>query len=348
MSRIASRPMSRIASRTATAPGKVMLAGEYAVLDGAEAVLAAVDRRVRAHADAPERPAAPLSPFLAAVADEIAEHAGASSPAAAAARRLKVDSSALKATGGIKLGLGSSAAVCAAAAACALGEAEDAPAAALIHRIAHRAHGRAQAMRGARGSGADVAACVHGGLLAVRRPALAGAGMNAGDAAHEPMQVRPLGGADKVALVFVWTGSAADTPSLIQQVKALARRDPAGYERALADIAAAAQQLIAALRPSAPASAVVAAVDAGARAAAALGDAAGVALETATHRAIAALARAHGGAAKPTGAGAGDLAVAAFAHAAAAQAFSTEARSHGLEPLDLAISAQGAHIEPGQ
>ena len=53
----------------ASAPGKLHLAGEYAVLDGAEAVVAAIDRRVIARADGA---ASEPSPFLAAVADALA------------------------------------------------------------------------------------------------------------------------------------------------------------------------------------------------------------------------------------------------------------------------------------
>ena len=42
---------------TATAPGKVVICGEYAVLDGATAIAAAVDRRAVVRAiDAPEPP----------------------------------------------------------------------------------------------------------------------------------------------------------------------------------------------------------------------------------------------------------------------------------------------------
>src|SRR5262249_60628005 len=92
-----------------------------------------------------------LSPFLEALAVE-----------APAVRRVKVDSSAL-ALGGHKLGLGSSAAAVVAAAAAAIRSTD-------VHALAHRAHARAQGARGARGSGADIAASVHRGVLRVARP----------------------------------------------------------------------------------------------------------------------------------------------------------------------------------
>ncbi|HWN69456.1 MAG TPA: hypothetical protein VNM90_17565, partial [Haliangium sp.] len=159
---------------TASAPGKVLLAGEYAVLAGAEAVVMAINRRAVARVVAPgtnEARGAAGSPFLQALAQAVAAHAGADSPAARAATMLAVDSSALRDVGGIKLGLGSSAAATVAACACALahGQAGDVrPAAAEVHRLAHVAHGAAQSAQGARGSGADIAASVYGGILGVR------------------------------------------------------------------------------------------------------------------------------------------------------------------------------------
>ena len=67
----------------ATAPGKLILTGEYAVLDGAPALVVAVDRRVSARRRTGPRGS---SPFLVAVADEIARAYGDDSPAAAAPR----------------------------------------------------------------------------------------------------------------------------------------------------------------------------------------------------------------------------------------------------------------------
>src|SRR5262249_27638055 len=103
----------------ATAPGKLIVTGEYAVLDGAPAIVLAIDRRAIARRNATPRGS---SPFLVAVADEIAARRGASDPAARAALEISVDSTAFyhRIT---KLGLGSSAAVTVAATALALGTA---------------------------------------------------------------------------------------------------------------------------------------------------------------------------------------------------------------------------------
>src|SRR3954465_8219320 len=100
----------------ASAPGKLILTGEYAVLDGAPALVIAVNRRVLA---ARRRAPRGSSPFLVAVADEIARRHGADHPATRAAMEITVDSSAFY-LGDQKLGLGSSAAVTVAATALAL------------------------------------------------------------------------------------------------------------------------------------------------------------------------------------------------------------------------------------
>jgi phosphomevalonate kinase len=330
---------------------------------GAEAVVMAVDRRVVARVVAdpatdPDARAAARSPFIEAVAAGVAAHAGADSAAARAAQALAVDSRALRAVDGIKLGLGSSAAVTVAACACALahdqtaqaGEehAQDtAPAARLIHRLAHAAHGAAQSAQGARGSGADIAASVYGGILNVRVQADAGTDAHGYGPGQMPMLVRPLLSdleRTSVHLVFVWTGAPASTPALVARVQAWRDVEPRAHERAMTALADAALALIAALRPSGQASEAVAAIEAGAEAAAGLGRAAGVEIETAAHRTLAALARAHRGASKPTGAGGGDIALAAFADAADAAAFRHETAARGMKPLALRVDPDGVRI----
>jgi phosphomevalonate kinase len=353
---------------TASAPGKVLLAGEYAVLAGAEAVVMAINRRAVARVVAPgtqDARAAAGSPFLQALAQAVAAHAGADSPAGRAAAMLAVDSSALRDVGGIKLGLGSSAAATVAACACALahGPAGDVkPAPDEVHRLAHLAHGVAQSAQGARGSGADIAASVYGGILGVRlrpervsRPMAVPIPGSLPDPMHQPLHasmpasgpmiVRPLVPdleRSGVHLVFVWTGAPASTPALVARVHAWRDAQPAAYDRAMTALADAAQALIAALRPSGQATDVVAAIAAGAEAAGGLGRAAGVDIETEAHRAIARLAAGHGGASKPTGAGGGDIALAAFATAAAAAAFRAETVARGMKLLALRVDPDGA------
>jgi mevalonate kinase len=78
---------------------------------------------------------------------------------------------------------------------------------------------------------------------------------------------------------------------------------------------------------------------------AALGDAAGVEIVTRPHAEFAAVARRHGGAAKPSGAGGGDLGVAFTVGTAATRALRDEARAAGLTLLSLGAPAPGLRLE---
>ena len=146
-------------ARVTSAPGKLILSGEYAVLDGAPAVVMAVDRRARVCVrDAPAgvlrvrtdttaaakdyRPGSGLA-LVDAVLAETGVRGGI---------ELGLDTRAFRGADGNKLGIGSSAALCAALCA-ALGGSE---------ATAYRAHRRFQ---GGSGSGVDVAAAWHGGLI---------------------------------------------------------------------------------------------------------------------------------------------------------------------------------------
>ena len=133
----------------ATAPGKLILTGEYAVLDGAPALVIAVDRRGDRARARRARAAARRSSL--AVADELAARRGAADPAARAALEIAVDSRAFYDDGATKLGLGSSAAVTVAATALALGR-RPAPAsiASEVLAIALRRPRRARRARAAR------------------------------------------------------------------------------------------------------------------------------------------------------------------------------------------------------
>ncbi|HUH05544.1 MAG TPA: hypothetical protein VML75_26300, partial [Kofleriaceae bacterium] len=251
-----------------------------------------------------------------------------------AAARVVVDTSALRA-GEIKLGLGSSAAATVAALGAALvasGQAIDPPE---VHALAHRAHRAAQARLGAPGSGADIAACIYGGAIAVRRGADADA--------DAPLEARPLTLPPDLSLVAAWTGIAADTSTLVAQVRALRHRDRDAYERATRRIGDAAEAVLGAFERRSAVS-VVEAIAASGDAIAELGRSAAVELESAVHRQLRWLAERRGGACKPTGAGAGDLALAAFDSEDAAAAFRLEVEAAGMHCPALAVDPCG--VEP--
>ena len=268
-----------------SAPAKVMLAGEYAVVHGGPALMLAVNRRAVASVCSEEQR---LSPFLRAAKDSIAQHLGPQSVQARRAARITVDSSSFR-SGSDKLGLGSSAAVTVAAIGAALGSVDDRL---LIHQLAAQAHRQAQ---GGIGSGADIAACTYGGCLRFQTT-------------PEGPQVSPVELPGDLRLVFVWTGKSASTPKLLGAVEAFGAAEPQSYRKLRQALSESAE----ALANATSATEAVQAIAAGGRAAEALGQAAGQPLWLPIHSELAAHAEKAGGALKPTGAGGGDLALAAF------------------------------------
>lgn len=305
---------------TVSAPGKLILAGEYGVLDGGLAVVAAVARRARATVGGPGREP---SPFLDAAADALA--ADGLADAAAAIATIAVDSSALRDDGGIKLGLGSSAAATVAAIGAALAATGRPVDPRLVHRLAHAAHAAAQAARGAAGSGADVAAAAHGGVIAFRA------------GAATPLRL------PAVTWLPVWTGVPADTVTLVAAVNRARAAHPAAVGAALTRTSAAAEALAAAR----DAAEVIAAIDQGCAAIAALAQATGVALEPPVVETVRSVVRQVGGAVKTTGAGGGDVAIAVVPAATDVTLLASALIQRGCQPLDLPIDQRGVYIEEG-
>ena len=313
----------------ATAPGKLIVTGEYAVLEGAPAIVLAVDRRAIARRNATPRGS---SPFLLAVADEIAARRGAADPAAHAALEISVDSRAFyhRIT---KLGLGSSAAVTVAATALALGTADPEE----VLAIALAAHARAQGPRGSRGSGADIAAAVHGGTIVFSR--------GESPEGSEPRIERRRWPASVTVLPF-FTGVAADTAQLVARVHAARDAQRTAVEAALTAIADASRAACAALAAP-PDLAPVALIGALALAAGAtdrLAIATGIDLVPACVTAArAALARL-GGTAKTTGAGGGDVGIAVLP-ATADEAIATRLLIEaGCQPLRISLDEAGVDL----
>ncbi len=304
------------------AAGKLFFAGEYGVLQGGTAVVAAVDRRVFARFVPGGDPSSPVvAEAIAAVRAHCAA-TGASLPDGAP----QIDSDSLS-EDGRKLGLGSSAAVAAAAVASLLEvagvdvEAEQW----LTFVLADRAHRAAQ---GGRGSGADVAAAIFGGVLAYTRPEVGAP------------TVRPLKPPAAVTPVVVGTGAPSATVDHVRAVERLAARDPGAHARRLREIRCAADAFLVAYEAN-DGPALLGAVRAAHEALAALGRDADLAIVTPVLEAAAALAVELGGAAKPSGAGGGDVGVAFFADPDAAQRFRSRADRHDLRILSINSGAPG-------
>lgn len=302
----------------ARAPGKLVLSGAYAVLEGAPAIVTAVDRFVEADAS---RPAERITPEVqAALAD------GAAAP--------YFDASALRA-GDHKLGLGSSAAILVASLAAvelarqretdpAAAPLDDRALEAAVFLPALQAHARAQGG----GSGIDVAAAARGGTLIYRR------GM-------ELPELRSVSLPATIQIETWWSGEPASTASLVGQVRALAARESARYAELLAAQVAASS---AAERAVAAGDAVgfIAALAAQGRALRALGEAAAANIVTASAALLAAEAEKERGAALPSGAGGGDVLIFVGLAPSSSRFRELAARqSHRLVPL--ALGARGVH-----
>ena len=321
-----------------SAPGKLLLAGEYAVLTGAPCLVAAVSRRARLELGVPSGGPANGSPDGSAGSPEW----GPASAEALLARReaeqrlgptvgdMRIDVSELR-QDGRKLGLGSSAAAAAAAAGAVFAwHGRDLSAPEVRREVL------ALAMAGHRavapeGSGADVAAATLGGVVRFRREGHA-------------FEATPVAWPETLPVRVVWTGAEARTSDLVALVRALAEADPRSHRMAMDAIAEAAEAMAeASARADAPG--LVAAAEAHGRAMADLGQRAGAPIVEARLAAVADLARGAGGAAKPSGAGGGDVALAFFPDDDAARQFEEACSGRSLTLLSLALGSEGVRGE---
>ncbi|GAC1344672.1 MAG: phosphomevalonate kinase [Myxococcales bacterium] len=323
-----------------SAPGKVFLAGEYAVLTpGWPALVLAADRGMHAEVgtlaggevELWHRPSGvalqgELSPagirWLGGVPAELRFAAAAAELGARlcaeegrAARGFSLafldDLGVAGPEGPLKLGLGGSAcaSVLAVRGACAAQGRALSPPEALA--LAHAAH---WATQGGAGSGGDVAASALGGALAVRgkpaweSPAAALGGPARGLLADARVAAAPFALPDDARFLLAWSGAPADTRALVAEVRAFAAARPARFAALLEAIAFCAESLQVALESGARKTALVA-VRRAAVAMAGLGEEAGCAIVTPRLARICAVAAAAGCAAKPSGAGGGDCAI---------------------------------------
>ncbi|HEX5656150.1 MAG TPA: hypothetical protein VFX59_03105 [Polyangiales bacterium] len=305
----------------ASAPGKLMVSGEYAVLDGAVAIVASADVRVRVRwVDQP----ATLPPEAAATRELAERELGA------IAGSLTLDASDLR-KAGKKLGLGSSAAASAAVAGAYLAtHGHDLTDPAVQQRAFKLALAGHKAIA-PEGSGADVAAAALGGFVRFRL------GRDGAEAARVtfPAQLQSR---------VVWTGKEARTSEFVRAVRAFEARDADAFGKLRGELHDQALRFADAIASS-NVSEIIAATSAYGRTMGALGEAASVSIVTEELAQIAALAGEHGGAAKPSGAGGGDVAIAFFPDPSSALAFDEACRAAQLDLLDLRLGADGVRAE---
>jgi phosphomevalonate kinase len=294
------------------APGKLLLSGAYAVLEGSPALVMAIDRYVVAD-DA--RRGSPSPEIAAAMPAEEAPY---------------VDASALF-NGDKKLGLGSSAAgVVAALGVVAASRGEDLGNAATrksLFEKARAAHARAQSG----GSGVDIAASVYGGVLRYEL-----GGPSGFRASHVELPKDLL-------LETYWSGECVRTSDMRARVDALKSRDPATHYARMRDLFAAARGFCDAVEAG-DAHAFVRAAAASERALSALGRDSDAPIVPQYARDLARTAEEEGAAFCPSGAGGGDIFV-RFAVAPASARFTASARAARLDLLTLGPDAHGVRLE---
>lgn len=330
----------------ARAPGKLFLLGEYAVLDGSPAVIAAVDRFAevdltpdiqagRFRLEAPQ-----LGSAIDAPAHRLPDIEGPLRFALAALQQIDADeraqmldgvrltiSSQLSSIDGAKPGLGSSAAVTVAVSAALFRVQHPAPlddaGRQVIFERAVRAHRTAQ---GGAGSGGDIAASVYGGLVQLHPN-----GNGLPTVTRLPL---PAG----VDLLAAWTGTPASTTDLIAHYRALNNGHTKQRERFVADSRSLVQAFTAALGNGGSG---VDSLDAAGASFEAFAAATKLPAVTPALRDLLDIARRHHAAAKISGAGGGDCGIALCGDPEAADRIRTEWYAAGLFPLPLRISAEG-------
>ncbi|MCP4680478.1 MAG: hypothetical protein GY854_34340 [Deltaproteobacteria bacterium] len=326
-----------IASLQVSAPGKLLLSGEYSVVLGRAAVVLAVDRR--AVARLPARPGIPSSRLTRAAAQLVGEElncAPVASELTGTAMPPSVDSGPLY-HDQQKLGMGSSAAAAVStvgALLAASGERLDTAAGQRrVFRLSRAAQAAAQ---GKAGSGVDVAASVYGGLLLFRRR----------DDPRQPPEVNvlPLDGLPEMSVI--WTGRPVTTPERVAAFLRWYRATPTGATRLLDQVGRAAEAFAEAVTQRDTNEAVQAYRHC-AEIYVALDQAAGLQATDDELMRLSLIAARHGGACKPSGAGAGDLAVALFAEQENRLAFERTLSSLDIRALDVAPCEVGVCAHRG-
>lgn len=329
-----------------SAPGKLVLAGEYSVLEGGSAVSVAAGVRAKARLSPTEGPTCEVSidhsdenfPFsvepsgalvwesapgasgaLLQAAAELLQEQGVVLAELAPFRLALCSREFYRAIDGqqVKLGLGSSAAVAVALGTClqqALGQAVDV-------QFSLDMHHRFQQQRG---SGIDVYTSFHGGVVAL----------------HERARVTPLTWPAGLQVVPVWTGSAAATPTKLVQLAEFAASSNKVYSRLMQAMKASSSAIVASWTAASTPD-VLLGIAEFANNLRALDEAAGIGIWSRMHNDLGQLAASCDLIYKPSGAGGGDFGCAFGADAQAVADFTLQAESAGYSTPAFDLQAMG-------
>lgn len=299
----------------AWAPGKIVISGAYSVLEGAPALVAAVDRYVVA--DGSRRSAIVSEEVLAAY------RSGAIDVVPwfdAAGLRTRLPDGTTR-----KIGLGSSAAILVASIAAVFANriTDETELRKEVFPAALKAHREAQPL----GSGIDVAASTFGGVVhCVRRE-------------DGSLDVTPAKLPDDLVLEVFTCPAAASTGQLLEKIEAFKQADAAAY-RTQMDAAMAGARSVAAAQD---ANTFIQGIGAQVDALGTLGRAAGAQIVIRAVAELNTMAKAEGAVFGPSGAGGGDIAL-WIGKSRPSEAFLARAAFHRLEPLSLMVGARGMYI----
>ena len=314
----------------ASAPGKLVISGEYAVLAGAPALVAAVDRRVTCTLTPKDaggwrfvstgfdndRTTSKDAVFVAPPTT-IPGVVRRSIAAADAPEHIEVriDSSDCY-RDGVKLGIGSSAATVTALATAFGVMAGEAPRLTSLYELHAGFQGG--------GSGLDIAAAVTGGVIR-----------------FEDRVATPVRLPSEIHLAFVFTGSGSRTAALLATFDAWRQR---GATAPLERLAAAAREVVdSTMHPDAFQDALGEYTDLLER----FDQSTRIGIFGPGHRRARELSSRLGVVYKPCGAGGGDTGVAASTDIDAIAAFKQGVHAAGLVPLDVNISPHGVQVRTG-
>jgi phosphomevalonate kinase len=343
----------------ASAPGKLVLVGEYAVLSGAPAIVTAVD--VRAQVKVVAIPGAE-SIFFDAVSGRafyfviddsaglrwVGEHPEATGTILEAAISSCIEHSILFDDGPsfrvsintddffthidgrwMKLGVGSSSAALVALVGALVGELNLTMTPEELLAVCHSAHRRFQ---GGSGSGADVATAVYGGVVAVRR-----------SVESEKIDVTLSDWPGDLLALPVWSGVSASTPELLVRFEQFQNTNPEDYRRHLRRLKALSEQACVAWTEQSVIDVLnaLASYDDALRA---FDIDAQIGISSEPHDRIRQLVEQHGAVYKTSGAGGGDFGLALTDSAQVLDAVRGECHDAGFEILDKPFPAEGLTV----
>lgn len=344
----------------ASAPGKLVLLGEYAVLFGAPAVVMAVNRRAAVTVDvAPGDSWVVTAPGLVAGAAEcVIEPSGRVvwddselgarfelfervigemvacailDPASQPPQRLNLDTTAFFDAGHPerpKLGFGSSAALTVALATALTGRAPEAGATDLEWlRTLVSLHREVQ---GGLGSGIDVAASLCGGVVGFEL-----------DAGGRVAGIAPIQWPIELVRAFVWTGTSASTHSFLDRLQATRASGAGGVDEALDRLGQVSERGVDALARNDPFR-FLDAVDRFWESLEVLGRIIEMPILSDAHRRLRKLGTECGVHYKPSGAGGGDFGVCFSTAEALIREFSERARAAGFATPEVEVDLSGA------